>query len=55
VPQKATPASPPASLFTLDDLALLAAGGPRIQPGDVRAADADYVTWRQFADRASLL
>jgi glycerol kinase len=44
-----------AGLFTLDDLAELAAGGRRFQPGDVRGADADYVTWRRFAERAALL
>jgi glycerol kinase len=44
-----------AGLFALDDLAELAAGGRRFQPGDVRGADADYVTWRRFAERASLL
>jgi glycerol kinase len=44
-----------AGLFTIDDLAELAAGGRRFQPGDVRGADADYMTWRRFAERASLL
>jgi glycerol kinase len=44
-----------ADLFTIDDLAELAAGGRRFQPGDVRAAGADYAAWRRFADRASLL
>ena len=44
-----------AGLFTVDDLAELAAGGRRFQPGDVRAAGADYLTWRRFAERASLL
>ena len=44
-----------AGLFTIDDLAELAAEGRRFQPGDVRAAGADYVTWRRFAERASQL
>jgi glycerol kinase len=44
-----------AGVFTIDDLAELAAGGRRFQPGDVRAADADYATWRRFAERASLM
>jgi glycerol kinase len=44
-----------AGMFTVDDLAELAAGGRRFQPGDARAAGADYLTWRRFAERASLL
>ncbi len=44
-----------AGLCTIDDLAQLAAGGRRFQPGDMRGADADYVAWRRFAQRASLL
>jgi glycerol kinase len=44
-----------AGMFTIDDLAELAAGGRRFQPGDARAAGADYLTWRRFAEQASLL
>jgi glycerol kinase len=44
-----------AGLFTLDDLAELSSGGRRFQPGDVRAAGADYLAWRRFAEQASLL
>jgi hypothetical protein len=42
-------------VFTIDDLAQLAAGGRRFQPGDARGAGADYATWRRFAERALLL
>jgi len=44
-----------AGLFTIVDLAELAAEGRRVQQADVRAAGADYVTWRRFAERASQL
>jgi glycerol kinase len=42
-----------AGLLTIDDLAELTAGGRRIQPVDVRSADADYRAWLAFAEAAS--
>jgi glycerol kinase len=44
-----------AGLLTIDDLAALTAGGRRVQPGDVRSADADYRAWLAFAEAASRL
>jgi glycerol kinase len=44
-----------ADMLSLDDLPDLTAGGRRVEPGDVAGAEADYRTWRAFAERAAEL
>ena len=44
-----------AGVLSLDDLPELTAGGRRVAPGDVAGAEADYRTWRAFAERAAEL
>ncbi len=44
-----------AGLLTIGRLADLTAGGRRVEPAGVEAADADYRAWRAFAENASQL
>jgi glycerol kinase len=44
-----------AGALTIDDLAVLTAGGRRIEPQSAAVGDADYREWRSFAESASRL